>query len=184
MNNKLGRFVLGAALSASACFGQQDAVAKSLKSLFEGYRVNLNEALAKVKESDYDFKPAPEVNTLRGMMAHIADANFSICAGMKPEPNPNQNPNKVSWLEKNPGKAELTRAINDSFDYCEAVMEGWTDAKFAETVKRGNTERVKAYSALHLLEHTALHYGNLITYMRMKGVVPPETERQAAAAKK
>ena len=179
MNNKLGRFVLGAALSAGACFGQQDAVAKSLKTLFEGYRVNLNEAIAAVKESDYDFKPSPEVHSLRGMMAHIADANFSICAGMKPEPNPN----KVSWLEKNPGKAELTKAINDSFDYCGAVMEGWTDAKFAETVKRGNAERVKAYSALHLLEHTALHYGNLITYMRMKGVVPPETARQAAAKK-
>jgi uncharacterized damage-inducible protein DinB len=180
MKNKLGRFVLSAALSAGACFGQQDAVAKSLKSLFEGYRVNLNEAIAKVKESDYDFKPSADVKTLRGMMAHIADANYSICAGLKPEPNPN----KESWERKNPGKAELTKAINDSFDYCNAAMEGWSDAKFAETVKRGTTERVKAYGALHLLEHTALHYGNLITYMRMKGVVPPETERQAAAAAK
>lgn len=179
MNKKLGRFVLSAALSAGACFGQQDAVAKSLKSLFEGYRVNLNEAIVTVKESDYDFKPSPDVNTLREMIGHIADANFAICAGMKPEPNPN----KESWQKKNAGKAELKKAVNDSFDYCGAVMEGWSDAKFAETVKRGATERVKAWSALHLLEHTAMHYGNLITYMRMKGVVPPETARQAAAKK-
>lgn len=170
---------MGAALSAGACFAQQDAVAKSLKNLFEGYRLNLNEAIAKVKESDYDFKPTPEVKTLREMMAHIADANYAICAGLKPEPNPN----KESWEKKNPGKAELRKAINDSFDYCGAAMEGWSDAKFAETVKRGNTERAKAAGALHLLEHTAMHYGNLITYMRIKGVVPPETERQAAAKK-
>lgn len=179
MNNKLGRLLLGAALSAGACFGQQDAVAKSLKTLVDGYRLNINEALAKVKESDYDFKPSPDVRSLRGMFAHIADANYSICAGLKPEPNPNKEP----WEKKNPGKAELTKAINDSFDYCNAAMDGWTDAKFAETVKRGNTERAKAMGALHLLDHTALHYGNLITYMRLKGVVPPETERQAVPKK-
>lgn len=179
MKNKLGRFVLGAALCAGASYGQQDAVAKSLKSMVDGYRQNLNEAIVKVIESDYDFKPSPDVRTMREMLGHIADANYSICSGLKPE----ANPNKVSWEKKHAGKAELAKALNDSFDYCAAAMEGWTDAKFAETVKRGDTERAKAGIALHLLDHTALHYGNLITYMRMKGVVPPETERRSAAKK-
>lgn len=178
MKNKLCRFVLGAALTASACFGQQDAVVKSLKIQVDSFRQNLNEAIAKIPESDYDFKPTPEVMTLRALIAHIAEANYAICANFKPEPNPN----KESW-QKTAGKAELTKAINASFDYCNGVMEGWTDANFAETVKRGNTERSKALGALHLLDHTALHYGNLITYMRIKGVVPPETERQAAPKK-
>ena len=178
MKNKLGRFVLGAALSASACFGQQDAVAKSLKTSVDVFRQNLIEAIAKIPQSDYDFKPAPDVMTMRALIAHIAEANFSICAGFKPEPNPN----KEAWRDT-AGKAQLTKAINASFDYCNAVMEGWTDARFAETVKRGNAERPKALGALHLLDHTALHYGNLITYMRIRGMGPPETERQAAAKK-
>jgi uncharacterized damage-inducible protein DinB len=36
---------------------------------------------------------------------------------------------------------------------------------------------------MHLLDHTALHYGNLITYLRIKGLVPPETERRQAQKK-
>jgi uncharacterized protein YciI len=44
-------------------------------------------------------------------------------------------------------------------------------------VKRGTREVVKANSGVHILWHPSLHYGNLITYMRLKGIVPPETER-------
>ncbi|MBI5280960.1 MAG: DinB family protein [Candidatus Solibacter usitatus] len=174
----LGRIVLGLTVCAGLA-PAQDVVAKNLTALFAGYRVNIMEALGKVKPEDYGFKPSPDVRTMREQFAHIADANYSICSGLKGEANPNTSPLE----QKDLGKPELTKAVADSFDYCMAAMEGWSDAKFSEMVKRGTTERPKAYHALHLLEHTGLHYGNLVTYMRMKGMVPPETERRQQQAR-
>ncbi|MBI5084342.1 MAG: DinB family protein [Acidobacteria bacterium] len=174
----LGRIVLGMTICAGI-LPAQDVVVKNLAALFTGYRANILEALGKVKPEDYGFKPSSDVRTMREQFAHIADANYAICSGLKGEANPNSSP-----LEKKDlGRAELTKAVADSFDYCTAAMEGWSDAKFSEMVKRGTVERPKAYHAMHLLEHTGLHYGNLVTYMRMKGIVPPETERRQQAAR-
>lgn len=155
---------------------------QNLKQLVDSYKTNMLEAAEKLKEADYAFKPTDDVRSFGQLMGHVADANYSICSGLKGE----ANPNKESIEKKGGTKPEMIAAVQKSFDYCSSAMDAASDAKLAETVKRGNTERAKAYFALHLLDHTALHYGNMITYMRMKGVVPPETERrqQPAPAKK
>ena len=152
----------------------QDVVVANLRSLFEGYKQNALEAAELFSEADYDFKPSPDVMSVRGVLAHIGDANFALCSQLRGEANPSAGP-----IEKRETtKPALVAAMRSSFDYCLSAMAGWPDAKLAETVRSGNRERVKAWTALHLLEHTALHYGNLITYMRMKGIVPPETARR------
>lgn len=168
------------ALCAAACQAQ-DTVVRTLKAQMDTFRQNALEAAEKVPASEYAFKPTPEVMSFHQLLAHLTDANYSICSPLKNEANPN-----TSGTEKKaPGK-EVIPALKASFDYCDAALAALTDAKLATTIKRGTTERPLAYYALHLLDHTALHYGNLITYMRLKGVVPPETERrqQQAAPKK
>jgi len=171
------------ALTISSCAAPclaQDAVMQNLKPLVNSYMTNMLEGAEKMKESDYGFKPSGDVRSFREQLGHVADANYSICSGLNGE----ANPNKESFEKKNAGKAELIGAVRGSFDYCTAAMDAASDTRLAETVKRGSTERAKAYFALHLLDHTALHYGNMITYMRIKGIVPPETERRQQAAPK
>lgn len=165
----------------AACCQAEDAVVKALKGQMDGFRQNTLEAAAKVAAADYAFKPAPEVMSFHQLLAHITDANYSICAPLKNEANPN-----TTATEKKAAGKDVIPALTASFDYCDAALAGLDDAKLATKIKRGTTERPLAYYALHLLDHTALHYGNLITYMRLKGVVPPETERrnQQAAPKK
>jgi uncharacterized damage-inducible protein DinB len=166
------------ALCAAACQAQ-DAVVKALRSQMDGFRQNILESAEKVSAADYSFKPAPEVMSFHQLLAHLTDANYSLCSPLKNEANPNPGATE----KKAPGK-DVIPALKASFDYCDGALAAMNDAKLAGAIKRGNAERPLAYYALHLLDHTALHYGNMITYMRLKGIVPPETERRNQAAAK
>ncbi|MBI4892366.1 MAG: DinB family protein [Acidobacteria bacterium] len=162
---------------AALCSAQTTAV-NALKGQVDGIRQNIMEAAEKAPLSVYSYKPADGVMTFHQQLAHIADANYSICAPLKNnEANPNQGPTE----EKAAGK-DVIPALKASFDYCDAALATLTDAGLAGTIKRGTSERPAAYYAFHLLDHIALHYGNLITYMRANNIVPPETERRSRPA--
>jgi uncharacterized damage-inducible protein DinB len=168
MRTLLALWVLAAGASA------QNTVVANIKSLFESYKQNALEGAVKFKDADMDFKPTPEVMSVKELLGHMTDANFSICAPLKGEMNPDAGGN----AKKAANKEALVAALQKSFDYCIAALDSARDATLAEKYKTSTAERDKAYPALHMLDHIALHYGNLITYMRMKGIVPPETERR------
>lgn len=166
------KLTLTFAAFAASCLAQ-DPVLKSLKGQVDMFRQNILEAAEKAPASIYDFKPSPDVMSFHQQLAHIADANYSICSPLKNEANPNTSPIE----KKAPGK-DVIPAVKASFDYCDAALNAMTDSNLAATIKRGTSERPVAYYAFHLLDHVSLHYGNMITYMRLKGIVPPETERR------
>lgn len=153
----------------------QQPFAEGLLRAYSQYQLNLEESLAKVAPEMLDYRPVPEVKSFREHAAHVLDGNFSMCAQIKGEPNPNK-----SSLEKaNLDKRSLLKAAFEAGQYCTAALKGMTDARGADAVPLSNgSTRSKAYTAVHLVEHFGLHYGNLITYMRLKGVTPPETERR------
>ena len=74
-------------------------------------------------------------------------------------------------------KAELIAALKEGINYCNGVYDAMTD-------QRGSTETVPFYfgptprlSVLYfVVTHTYEHYGNLVTYMRLKNIVPPSSE--------
>lgn len=171
------KLTLAATACAALCSAQNTAVT-ALKGQVDMIRQNVMEAAEKAPLSVYSYKPAEGVMTFHQMLAHIADANYSICAPLK---NNEANPNQGTTEKKAPGK-DVIPALKASFEYCDAALATLTDARLAETIKRGTSERPAAYYAFHLLDHTALHYGNLITYMRANNIVPPETERRTRQA--
>ena len=138
--------------------------------LVKGY---LTKAAAQVPEDQYAFKPTPDVRSMGELFAHVADANFGICGAAGSEKPP------MTGIEKSKKtKAEITQALAESFTFCEKVFAGITDARANEVVKfflPGTNTRlgVLAFNAAHDFEH----YGNVVTYMRMKGMVPPSSAR-------
>jgi uncharacterized damage-inducible protein DinB len=157
----------------------QQPFAEGLLRAYTQYQLNLEEAVAKVAPDMLDYRPVPEVKSFREHAAHILDGNFSMCAQIKGE----ADPNKSSLEKANLAKPALLKAAFEAGVYCTAALKAMTDAQGAEAVPlSNNNSRTKAYTAVHLVEHFGLHYGNLITYMRLKGVVPPETERRQRAA--
>jgi uncharacterized damage-inducible protein DinB len=140
---------------------------------FNNIKRNVVEAAQKVSEADYAFKPVDTVRSFGQLVGHIANAQYLFCATVKGEANPNQGQN----AEKLATKAEITAALDKAFAYCDGVYAALTDKQAAEPVKLFGTEMSKVTALYGNIAHTFEHYGNMVTYMRMKGLVPPSTER-------
>ena len=149
--------------------------AKRSYEIIKGY---ITRAAEKAPEDVYAFKPTPDVRSFGQLVGHITDANNGFCAlaaGEKPPAGVFEGP--VGPTEKGvTTKAALQKALADSFAYCDKVHGGMTDAAGAAVVKSVVGEMAK----LSLLEfnthHDFEHYGNLVTYLRLKNIVPPSSE--------
>jgi uncharacterized damage-inducible protein DinB len=119
----------------------------------------------------YAFKPTPEVRSFGELIGHLANEHYLLCSPLKGEANPMA---KVDF-EKTTAKAELVKAINDSNAYCDAAYAPMKDdPKLVTPVSE--TRRDTPFRTMLLnVTHDNEHYGNIITYLRMKGVVPPSS---------
>ena len=145
----------------------------TLKSMWDGLKLNLVQSAEKMPEAEYGFQPTKDVRTFGQMIAHVANSSFSYCARGKGE----DNPNKEDFEKTKTTKADLVKALNDAVAYCDGVYGVMTDAAAMELVKAGQNLVPKARYLIANISHDNEHYGNLVTYMRLKGLVPPSTER-------
>lgn len=122
-------------------------------------------------EADYTFRPIATVRTFGQLVAHVAGAQASICAAALGEKGGAEDA-----VEKGPmTKAAITKALKESSAVCDrAYAQGMTDAVKPTTMFGETTTRIGAL-ALNAV-HNGEHYGNIITYFRMKGMVPPSSQ--------
>jgi tetratricopeptide (TPR) repeat protein len=74
-------------------------------------------------------------------------------------------------------KADLTAALKDAFAYCDKAYDGMTDASATQVMKLFGGETPKLGVLIVNNTHAVEHYGNLVTYMRLKNIVPPTSEQ-------
>lgn len=165
--SKYALIVLCAALPAAA----QNPISDGERFLYNLVKGNIVKTAEKVPEDLYSFKPAPEVKTLAQMLGHVADANYMFCAAVLGEKAPSPGVEKTMTT-----KAEIVPAVKAAFAYCDKAYEGMTDAEAVKTIKFFGREMSKATVLGFNSFHTMEHYGNLVTYMRIKGIVPPSSE--------
>ncbi|MBX9604180.1 MAG: DinB family protein [Bryobacteraceae bacterium] len=123
----------------------------------------------KAPEDLYGFQPSKDVRTFGQILGHIAETNYFFCGRLKGD---SSNPGKD--LEKTlKTKAELVKALQDVRAYCAPVFDTLDEKK---TVNNGQRDVPAIGMVYNMNGHTWEHYGNLTTYMRMKGVVPPSSE--------
>ena len=165
-----GTFAL-ATLPSSA--SAQDAYTKAAKAQFDMVKGNITKTAAKVPEALYSFKPTPEVRSMGELLGHVADANFMICAAAAGE-NPPQG-----GFEQKKSKAEISKGLDDSIAYCDKVIAGLDDAKGTAAATLFGMTMPKLSVIYFNVAHCNEHYGNLVTYMRLKNIVPPSSERNS-----
>lgn len=160
-------------LTAAAPMEQsaQNATIGSTRAMFDLVKGYLTKAAAQVPEEHYAFKPTPDVRSMGEVFAHVADSNFMICGMVS-----GQKPLMSDIAKTKKTKAELSEALVASFKFCDGAFDGMTDARANEVIKffiPGTHTRlgVLAFNAAHDFEH----YGNIVTYMRLKGMVPPSS---------
>ena len=131
----------------------------------------IERAAEKMPAEQYAFKPDPAVRSFGQILGHIADADYLFCSTVLGENKPSPEIEKTKTT-----KAELTAALRDAFAYCNRAYDALTDASANETVKAFGQERNKLGALWFNASHNLEHYGNLVVYMRLKGIVPPSSE--------
>lgn len=172
-------FALGAATCAMAQ-QQQSVWVKAITANYERYKLFLNDTAQVMPEADYGFKLTPAQRPFGEWIEHTAMLNYSFCANIKGVPPPPET-KTVMGLE---GKTAIAKALADSFAYCDAAFQGMDDEKAVKEVIIGERKIVPANVMVSLIASLNEHYGNLVGYMRTKGIVPPSTARAQQQKKK
>jgi uncharacterized damage-inducible protein DinB len=156
--------------------GGGNEIAASLRKAWTSAKTNLVQSAEVMPEANYAFKPVDSVRSYGAILAHVAGANYVFCAaalGQKP-------PHAEDEFEKSATtRAAIVKALGDSMAYCDKAFEAATDRSLAEAIEMpfGMGKDTRASALMGNVGHLNEHYGNLVTYMRMKGVVPPTSRR-------
>ncbi len=133
------------------------------------FRSNMQDKIMKsadaMPESKYSYRPTKEVRSFAEILNHVADISYTLCSNAKGEANPISATTKVS-------KTEIMAYLKGSFEYCDGVYSGFTDAHLNDPADFFGVKTNKMFILTQVGNHDALHYGNLVTYLRINGLVP------------
>ena len=161
--------LLPAALFAQAPANPLTMGSKAIYNLVIG---NVVKAAQEMPEENYSFKPTPEVRSFGQVVAHVADAQYGFCGAATADST------KGPGVEKNiTAKADIIKALQDAVAYCNKAFDGLTDAKGAEIIKFFGHPTPKLTILDFNTAHTDEHYGNIVTYLRLKGLTPPSSQQ-------
>ena len=168
---------------ASTSKGEQASPANPFstynKIFYARMKTILVSSAEKMPEENYNFKPTEAVRSYGQIVGHVADAQYNFCSMALGETNPGL---KIEQTKTT--KADLVAALKDALAYCDKAYDGMTDAASLQTVKMFGMDMPK-FGVLNINNaHDMEHYGNLVTYMRLKNVVPPTSEQPPAPPQK
>jgi uncharacterized damage-inducible protein DinB len=164
-----------AAMAQPPAGGQPVGVAMALQRGYAQVKATLTGGLDKLTEADYGFKPTPDIRSYGALFTHVADAHYGICAQAKGVPNPIQG---TSLEQTKTTKADIVKALADSFAFCDDVFASLTDASVNETMTGGRGgPQSKGAILMNIIAHDNEMYGISTVYQRLKGAVPPSTEQ-------
>lgn len=147
---------------------------------YQNVQRDLTEAAEKMPDEHYGFRPTPEIKPFGQLVAHVALAQFRTCAMLKGEPDPRKDEKE----EATRTKTDAIALLKASTGYCDPLVSGLTDASMPELTKVGQNQVAKGLLSPSLIAHGMEMYGTMAVYLRLKGIVPPSTERQNKETKK
>lgn len=147
-----------------------DAGVATAKQAAMGLKQWLTKSAAAMDDSDFVFRPTSEVRSFGQLMAHVADKNYEFCAVASGVERPVRNIEKTRVQ-----RAEIQQALAESFAFCDKAYAGLTSGNANASVTFNGRPMPVLSMLLFLNMHNALHYGNAITYLRLRGKVPPST---------
>jgi len=148
---------------------QTNPVIGEQRKAYESLKQNLIKAAEKMPEDAYSFKPTPEMQSFGERISHIAN-QIGTCSMMTGERKPNPAQGKTA-------KADIVAALKASFDACDAAWASLDDKTAFEMMAGRGGQVSKLSTLIRNSMHDQEMYGYLSPYMRLKGVVPPTSDR-------
>jgi uncharacterized damage-inducible protein DinB len=171
--NRIWTLTLMGALLGTAALNAQNPLSTDLKNSYNGIKNTITKAADEMSEADYSFKASPPERTYGAIVGHIADVQLALCGNANGE-------QKMGDAEKTKTtKADLTAALKASFDYCDGVYGSLTDADAATKVTMFGPNKATKLAVLNFnIAHDNEMYGQMVVYLRIKGLVPPSSQRR------
>lgn len=168
----MGRTIVIYAMAAIMATGAVDAqsLTGGIRRDYRDVRDFVIRAAEKMPDGRYAFRPTPAVRSFAQQIAHIADDQYNLCAPARHETREAPYRDIETRLSR---KDDLLPALRAAFAYCDAAYDALTDVSGAQPA----TSDRNVVSMLNWnLWHTWEHYGNLVVYLRLNGLVPPSSE--------
>jgi uncharacterized damage-inducible protein DinB len=160
------------AAQAGSAGGSGNPAVSTARMLWEQPTQYITAVAEELPESTYAFRPTPDVRSFGQLIGHVAGAQYLICAAALGDP-----PRQEDDIEKTrTRKADLVAALKASTQYCTKAY-AQTDRAAQGATKLFGQERTRLYALGLNANHNAEHYGNIVTYLRLNGIVPPSSRR-------
>ena len=124
-----------------------------------------------IPEDKYDWKPTPAVRSFREVLVHLIGENYTFFGRVSGETLPSN-----SRFDALKSRDEILKELRASYEYGAKVWSGLTEEKALELVEGRNNQKVQRWSPiLGAIQDNMNHYGNLVVYVRLNGLVPPRS---------
>jgi hypothetical protein len=166
------------ALCVSGCAAQvivagaipANPVVSESRAAYNQIKTSLTAMAAKMSPENYDFKPVAEIRSFGELMAHVADSQIGSCSALRGQRRAGDAASKKT-------KDDIVAALKASFDECDAAWDATTEANAMEMSTGGRAQRSRIGSLIANTVHDNEEYGYGCLYLRLKGVVPPSSDR-------
>lgn len=162
-----------APLAAQQAAPPADASVAATRALWQTMAGYVQRSAEQMPDADFAYRPVDGVRTFGQMVAHLAGAQYMFCAAATGDAARAENDIERTRTTK----AAIVQAFRESTAYCERAY-AQTDAASAQPITLFGQPRTRFYALTMNAVHVGEHYGNLVTYMRMKGMVPPSSQPQ------
>jgi uncharacterized damage-inducible protein DinB len=123
-------------------------------------------------EDKYDFKPTPAQRSFAEQLLHAAGSNYYFTNPvMGQKPPAGEDPKRDQYKTKADIVAYLKKSIADGV----AAIQSKGEKGLTATVPYGDQQARVIDIAYGIIEHSGEHYGQLVVYYRLSGLVPPES---------
>ncbi len=144
----------------------------AIRTQWQGAISNITKAAEELSEADYAYRPVGTVRTFGELIGHVAGSQNLMCAAALGDKQPAEDAVEKAATSK----AALVAALKASTAYCEKAYT-ISAASAGAPVEMFGDKSTKVGALVLNAVHDGEHYGNIVTYMRMKGMVPPSSKR-------
>lgn len=148
------------------------AAASQVTANWERAKAYTKDYLDAASEETFSFKPTADMRTFGQQMMHLAEANYGIGATATGKISPVAF-GALEKSDKAKSKAEVTKAVMESYDFVIAGVKDMNDQKMLEMVKVFNFDMNRSTALDKVFEHQTHHRGQTTVYLRLKGITPP-----------
>ena len=135
---------------------------------------DIRRAVDRMPESEFDFKPTPQMRSFREVVAHIADVQNTMCSAVF-------NDKKSNFAApKTMSKADLGAALGSSFTACYQAFAELSPENAMMKVSTPVGQQTRLGALAMVVEHNNEEYGYMSVYLRLKGLTPPSSDPQSA----